>query len=203
MNASIRHSPLSAADVASVARLHQASFPTFFLSQLGVGFLEQFYAAFLADDTAITVVARRPSGTVAGVAVGTTEPDGYFSRLLRRRWLQFGAVSARAAIRRPSTVPRLLRAVRYRGGTAPPAGGALLSSICVLPDARGAGAGLLAAWEAEATTAGASRAYLTTDAIDNDSVNDFYQRNRWVLDTQETTPKGRLMNRYAKELETP
>lgn len=195
--------PLNAADIDDAAQLHERAFPTFFLSSLGQPFLRQFYRGFLADPSAVTVVAREDSGAVLGTVVGTTQPDGYFSRLLRRRLVGFVGASIRAVLRTPTAVPRLMRAVRYRGVAGERVEGALLSSICVSPDAQGSGIGrrLVAAWEQRALELGACTAYLTTDAVDNESVNAFYRRCGWQVRSSYTTAEGRRMNLYTKDLE--
>lgn len=193
---------MTAADVHELARLHRAAFPSFFLSGLGERFLVQFYRGFLADPTAITVVIRDDDDRIGGAVVGTLEPAGFFGRLLRRQWPGFLAASAAAVLRSPSCAPRLLRAVRYRGGLAGADGSALLSSICVDPAQQGRGLGrrLIGAWTAEATARGARSAYLTTDAQDNDAVNAFYRAGGWELKEQSVTPQGRRMHRYTRSL---
>lgn len=194
--------PLEPSDVRQLARLHARAFPAFFLSTLGEPFLTQFYRGFLKDPTAVTVVARDEAGKVQGAVVGTVEPAGFFGRLLRRRLLGFAAASARAAVRRPTSVPRLLRAVSYRGDAPSGDEGALLSSICVDPDRQSSGLGgrLLGAWEDRAAASGAQTAFLTTDAERNEAVNAFYRGRGWVLADSYRTPEGRSMNRYTKRL---
>ncbi|MBO3663525.1 GNAT family N-acetyltransferase [Microbacterium stercoris] len=198
---SIKHS-----DARALARLHRRAFPDFFLSQLGESFLVQFYRGYVNDPTAVVAVERDHRGEPIGVVVGSTEPEGFFGRLLRRRLLGFGLAAAGAALRRPAAIPRLLRAIRYRGDTPSGSDGALLSSICVDPEARAGGVGsrLLSAWAARARELGATSAYLLTDAHENEAVNSFYVRNGWVLRDTVTTPEGRVLNRYARQLdETP
>ncbi len=147
----------------------------------------------------MTVVARDAKGTLIGVAVGHVRPQGFFRRLLRRRWYAFALASVRLVLRRPSQIPRLLRAVNYRGETGDytPAG-ALLSSICVDPQRRGEAVGsrLLHAWVEELHGAGVTTAYLVTDAEDNDEVNRFYSAAGWELHHSYTTVEGRSMNCY-------
>jgi ribosomal protein S18 acetylase RimI-like enzyme len=193
---------LVAADADELARLHREAFPDFFLSSLGVPFLRQFYAGFADDASAVGLVARDGRGRAVGAVVGTIEPAGYFSRLLRSRLVGFGLASARAVVRRPRAAARLLRAVTYRGSDAAPSEGALLSSICVSPAARGTGTGrlLLQAWEQEVADRGVGVAFLTTDADDNDAVNAFYRGAGWRLDETFRTREGRAMNRYTKSL---
>lgn len=197
---------LRAADIPRLAAIHREAFSGFFLAQLGEGFLREFYRGFLADPSAIAVVARRAGsggGQPIGIAVGTVEPAGFYGRLLRRRWHGFARAAAGTAVRRPATIPRLLRAVAYRGDAPerlPDA--ALFASMCVDPAAGGGGIGarLSQAWSLRAQALGARRAYLTTDRDDNEAVNRHHQRHGWRIESTYTTPEGRRMNRYVKDL---
>jgi ribosomal protein S18 acetylase RimI-like enzyme len=194
-----RTEKLSKAHLPEVVSVHQEAFPGFFLSALGARFLSEFYRSFVTDDLGSGFVAiNDPSGQVLGFVVGPTNPIGYFGRLVRRRWWAFAFASAQAALLNPSCVPRLLRALSYRGE--PPVGKprALLSSIAVSPRAQGCGVGaaLVRAWVAEVRARDATGCYLTTDACDNDAVNGFYQSLGWKLEAVYSTPEGRRMNRY-------
>jgi len=192
----------SEADVPALADLHRRAFPDFFLSRLGVGFLRQFYLGYIGDPDAVVSVARAEDGRVVGVCVGTTNPSGFFSRLLKARFFGFVGASVRAILRTPRVAPRLLAALAYRGDGAPGQEGALLSSLCVDPEARSAGTGraLEGAWRERAAQLGARQAFLTTDAADNDAVNRFYERCGWCLKDQFVTSRGRAMNRYWRDL---
>lgn len=194
---------LTPEDVRPLARLHRAAFPGYFLSTLGEAFLVEFYRAFLTDDTAVTFVARSTNGAVEGAVVGTTESAGFFGRLVRSRWPHFVLASLKTVVTNPTATPRLLRAVRYRGNVPTDGRGALLSSICVHPSVQGAGVGrqLVEAWTREVLSRGVSRAYLTTDADDNDAVNRFYEVQGWVVAERYTTREGRSMNLYTKRLD--
>lgn len=192
-------------DIPTLAAIHRRAFSGFFLSGLGEGFLREFYRGFLHDDAAIAVVARTADGPF-GAAVGTVAPQSFYSRLLKRRWHGFARAAAATALRRPSTIPRLLRAVHYRGDApAGLSGAALLSSICVDLDVRGTGVGsqLTREWARLVREAGLHRAYLTTDRDDNAAVNRHYQRHGWRIESAYTTPEGRRMYRYVKELDEP
>ena len=190
--------PLTPAVIRSLAQLHRAAFPDFFLSRLGEPFLVQFYRGFLMDDSAVTVVAQAADGSVQGVVVGTTEPAGFFGRLVKHRCLGFALASVRAMVTNPKSAPRLLRATRYRGDAPAGSKGALLSSICVDPARQGSGLGaqLVEAWTGEVADRGLHTAFLTTDADNNDAVNRFYQAQGWVVSARYVTREGRSMNRY-------
>jgi ribosomal protein S18 acetylase RimI-like enzyme len=199
MTAAISLAPLTRADVKPLAQLHRKAFPHFFLSELGEPFLIQFYRGFLTDETGVSVVARSADGSVLGCAVGTTEPARFFARLVRRHWAGFALASARASLTDPAKAPRLLRALRYRGGAKAESMGALLSSICVDPlyERQGLGRSLLDAWIREVAARGVDAASLSTDADNNDAVNAFYRSQGWQLADTYATPEGRLMNHYA------
>lgn len=193
---------LRAADVDTCAAIHLDAFPGFFLSRLGPRFLREFYRGFLDDPDGIALVAVDATDTVLGVVVGTLRPDGFFSRLLRRRWRSFALASVRLVVRHPAYAPRLLRAVRYRGQVPLAVSGALLSSICVRRgvQARGAGRRLISAFQ-DAVRAADTTAYLLTDRHDNQRANDFYRRNGWSLAGSFETREGRSMNCFTYDPE--
>lgn len=189
---------LASEDIAECARLHRAAFPTFFLSALGERFLREFYRAFLVDDAVAWVARASDTGDLLGVVVGHMSPAGFFRRLLIRRWYAFALASLGLVVRQRPAIPRLVRALRYRGQAPVEAGGALLSSICVSPEAQGLRVGrrLIESWTRELESRGVQSAYLTTDARDNAAVNGFYRSAGWHLSASYETPEGRLMNCY-------
>ncbi len=197
--------PLQPAQLDQVLTVHLQSFPGFFLSFLGPRFLREFYRSFLDDPAGMAFVAVDEQGRVQGVVAGPQSPDGYFRRLLKRRWWAFCLASTGAVLRRPTIVPRLFRAVFYRGEAPSGPPRALLSSIAVAPSAQGQGVGrlLVNAWVAEARRRGCTGCFLTTDRDGNDAVNTFYQRLGWRLADSYATPQGRQMNRYVLDLTPP
>ncbi len=180
--------------------IHVKAFPGFFLSVLGPRFLKTFYRSFIEDDVGICLVARNCSeGRILGIVVGPLVPNGYYKRLVRRKWLEFSLSSLTAIIQKPSVIPRLLRAVLYRGDA--PAGGhdlALLASIAVSPEVgtKGVGRDLLRAFVEEVKRREGKGVFLTTDAEDNDRVNLFYETFGFSLESSFSTHEGRRMNRY-------
>ena len=87
-------------------------------------------------------MAVAEDGRVVGAVVGHTQPQGFFKKLLLRRWYAFAFASLSLVLRRPSILPRLVRAVTYRGNNdGIERRGALLSSICVDPQYSGDGIG--------------------------------------------------------------
>ncbi len=194
---------LESRHIEDVIRIHLHGFPSFFLSFLGQRFLREFYGSFLRDPVGMAFVARDERDVVVGTIVGPLDPRGFFSRLLRRRWWAFCQASLAAVLARPSTVPRLIRALAYRGDAPRGPVRALLSSVVVSPSAQGHGVGkaLVLRWLQEAGQRGVSGCYLTTDADNNDAVNRFYLSIGWKLESTYTTREGRQMNRYTYDFD--
>ena len=199
----VTYGPIRASDAKILASIHHRAFPDFFLSSLGEPFLTQLYRGFAGDSSAITIVARDEHGAPWGAAVGTSEPAGFYRRLIIQRWPGLIAASARAAIINPAVGPRLFRAISYRGE--PPSTGrwALFSSMCLEPSLQGSGVGrqLATSWLERARMMGVTRAFLTTDAEGNDAINRFHQAQGWRLADEYVTREGRRMNRYTIELD--
>lgn len=190
--------PLEQKHIYSSVDIHMKSFPNFFLSSLGPAFLYEFYSNFLNDEKGVGFVACEGNGKLLGVIVGPINPKGYFKRLLYRRWWAFSLSSLYAIVRKPSSALRLIRAIFYRGNTPPGPIRALLSSIAVSPDAQAMGIGksLVDAWTTEMRRRGAFGCYLTTDAERNTTVNEFYLKLGWRIDSSFVTPEGRRMHCY-------
>ena len=196
---------MTAADVREVVRVHMSAFPGFFLTFLGPGFLRELYRGIVADPAGVAFVTEH-GGAINGFVAGTTDPSGFYSRLLKRRFLQFGIQAAIATLRRPSAAPRLLRALgRSHEAPAATTGRAELMSLAVLPSARRGGEGgkLVESFVTRSRELGSTTVFLTTDAAGNDDVNAFYARRGFALARTFTTREGRLMNEYEKEIGTP
>jgi ribosomal protein S18 acetylase RimI-like enzyme len=187
-------------DIASLARAHVQAFQGFFLTSLGEPFLRELYRGFASDANAICLQAEDDDG-LSGFVIGTTAPRGFFRRLLVRRWFVFCVLGIPGLLRHPVKVARkFLGALRYRGDEPEHLpGGALLSSLAVLPRCagRGVGSALVSVFCDEAARRGSKLVYLTTDRDGNDRVNQFYVRAGFRLDSQFQN-HGRWMNRYVK-----
>ena len=196
MTGSWKVKPLTVDHLPQVVAAHLRSFPNFFLTFLGPAFLREFYRGVPHDPEGIGYVAQDEDGAVLGVIVGAVDPPRYFQRLFRRRWWAFGLASIRALAKKPTILPRLLRAIFYRGEPLAGPSRSLLSSVAVVPEAqgRGVGAALVQAWIHEVRARGSQGCYLTTDAEHNDSVNRFYRHLGWTFHSSHRTPEGRRIN---------
>jgi ribosomal protein S18 acetylase RimI-like enzyme len=183
-------------DIVQVASLHIQAFPGFFLSSLGDGFLKELYTSILADPSGIAYVYENCK--LEGFVAGTTHPVGFYRRLLSSRLLYFCLPSMLPMVRQPQIIPRLFRALNSPREADAGEGCGTLMSIAVSPDAQGKGIGkqLVEVYLAEAAYRGNAEVNLTTDRLNNESVNRFYVRYGFRLMRQFATPEGRVMNEY-------
>lgn len=200
MKAQIR--PMQPKDVADVVAVHCGSFPGFFLTFLGPRFLRLLYSEILRSPDHVAYVALDENGSVVGFVAGVTEQSGFFGRLARRRWVAFGWAAAGAAIRRPSIIPRLARALKRPRETQDSATSALLMSIAVNPQSagHGVGASLVRRFLETMHERNIRAVSLTTDRDNNERTNRFYQHLNFRLVREFATPEGRWMNEYMADV---
>ena len=190
-------------DLDRICALHIESFQGFFLTSLGTHFLRLLYDGFANDPTGVSIVAE-DNGVIIGFAIGTTDPNVFFRRLLLRRGFLFFCAAIPGVLRRPLFVSRkCLGALLYRGEKPKDLQkAALLSSLAVAPAYRGQGVGqhLVRAFAKAAKQQNCSSLYLTTDHSYNDSVNNFYAQCGFVLCDTFTQSGNRVMNRWVMTL---
>lgn len=98
-------------DLDAVIQIHNCSFPGFFLTFLGPGFLRLLYRNIAADPEGILLVAE-VDNTLAGFVAGVTHQNGFYRRLIQRQKWAFAWAAGGAVARRPSILTRLWRALR-------------------------------------------------------------------------------------------
>jgi len=197
MTSSTHIRPINVNDTSELVSIHLKSFQDFFLSFLGAKFLCILYQSISEDTSGIGFVAEGIDDPCAFV-IGTSEPSGLYGRLLRKHWWQFGWAALPAIVKKPSILPRVLRAFTMPGQELPTPKCGTLMSIAVDPafQTMGLGKQLVVAFLTETSKRGCTHVNLTTDAIDNDATNHFYEFLGFKLFRKYTTPEGRLMNEY-------
>jgi ribosomal protein S18 acetylase RimI-like enzyme len=188
-------------DISETIAVHKAAFPVFFLTMLGDRFLFELYRGFLQDSSSIWLIASH-NNRLIGFVVGTTEPAGFFKRLLLYRWPAFIVAGGSGFFRHPlQIIRRFLAALVYRGEK--PRGidkATLLSSIGVSPHyaGRGVGLSLVEHFCQEAFSRGTDHVYLLTDDANNNAANRFYVKCGFSLESSFTRDGARKMNRYIR-----
>ena len=193
----------AADDVDAIVGVHIAAFPGFFLTSLGKHFLGELYLGFLKQSSGILLVAEN-GGSLVGFAAGTTMPDSFFKVLRKTRGIFFLLKAIPAMLQNPLIVLRkVYSAIFYRGDSPTELnGGALLSSIGVLPEVLGSSLGrqLLTGFELEAASRDSKFVYLTTDAVGNERVNNFYRKCGYREESRFNQQAIRPMLRYIKDV---
>ena len=190
--------PTNKRHIKDVVLVHISSFPDFFLSELGSKFLFLFYSRIVEASEGIAFVYLNDSGIPTGFVAGTSNPRGFYSRLLKRDWLAFALAAIPTVLRKPAIIGRVARAVFHPSDN--PVGNDLagLFSIGVLPEQQRTGVGkkLVQAFLKESKRRGCNRVFLTTDQDHNDAVNAFYVKHGFSVKRRFVTPEGRRMNEY-------
>ncbi len=188
-------------DIPSVVGVHLASFQRFFLTFLGRSFLEHLYLEIAKDPTGVFFVATSRDGTLLGFAAGVQHLPEFYRRLKTERLLTFAMASIRAALRRPSIIPRLLRARSAPRQASDASCSATLMSIAVAPEAKGLGAGklLIHAFLKEMARRGIPQISLTTDRDNNEATLGFYQGLGFSLVREFQTQEGRWLCEFVIE----
>lgn len=188
---------LSKKELDDVVRIHMETFTGFFLTFLGKGFLSQMYKGFIAHENSGLIVAKNDTGIV-GVLAYSEDLSAFYKYLIRTRLIPFAWYSLGAAIRRPSSMIRLIRAFLKPSETKREEKYVELSSIGVSPEAKGQHIGSKMIDKLKEMFDSEKFAYinLETDTVDNEGANIFYARNGFVLTREYETPEGRKMNEY-------
>ena len=186
-----------------LVKLHISAFPSFFLTSMGKGFLQQLYFGFSEQPNGILLIAE-DNGNAIGFAAGTIDPDKFFKTLLRTQGLRFAISTIPGLLRNPVFVIRkCVGALFYRGETPSEIpNAALLSSLAVAPSSAGKGIGqlLVKRFCEDVRKQGCKSVYLTTDEAENENANRFYAKCGFILlDTIERAG-NRTMNRWVMKL---
>lgn len=185
-------------DVGQVVDIHIKAFPTFFLTFLGPGFLKQLYLGYIRHPVSSLLVSCNDQVEITGFVAFTENASDLYRLLLRDRMLHFAWYALGAFFRSPSSLFRLVRALGKPKDSRRNEPYAELSSIAVSPAFSGQGIGGVLIAEVKNLIDFSRFSYLKldTDAINNEPVNLFYQRQGFKLYRQYTTPEGRAMNEY-------
>jgi ribosomal protein S18 acetylase RimI-like enzyme len=188
---------MKVSDVNACVDIHMKAFPGFFLTFLGPAFLKELYSAIISDPSGIGIVAER-DGQIKGFVIGTEQPSGLYTRLLRQRWWAFCWASVSPLLKKPTILPRLLRAFGKPNEEVGPQHCGTLMSIAVLPEEQGKHVGkqLVIEFLKRAGQRGLLYVNLTTDYQSNDYTNRFYQKLGFEFCRTFVTPEGRQMNEY-------
>lgn len=183
--------------IPSLALLHKAAFPSFFLTQLGIPFLKTLYTGYLEDAESGIIVAEEDNRVIGLIAYSKDYPK-FYKGLIKHHIIKFAFCSLGAAIRHPSFIKRLLGAFKKSESVVKTERYVELASIGVDPtcESKGIGSALITYLKNQIDFGKFAYINLETDAVDNEAANHFYIKNGFNLEREFTTAEGRKMNEY-------
>ena len=180
-----------------IVEIHLKTFTGFFLTFLGRGFLNQMYCSYCEEKDSGLLVAFEDKIPVGFLAY-SGNLSGLYKYMIKKRLLPFAWYALGGFIRKPSIFMRLLRAFLKPGEVKREESYIELASIGVMPQVKSKGIGSKLINELKQVVDYDKYSYITleTDAVENDYVNRFYQRNGFNLVRSYETHEGRKMNEY-------
>ena len=180
-----------------VVTIHLLAFSGFFLSSLNRGFLRCLYKSICEYENSDLLVAFEDEKPVGFLAYGKNI-GGLYSYMIKTHVIEFAWFSFLAFLKRPSILPKMLRALTMPSKNKRHTHTVKVSSIGVDPEYRNRGIGTLLLDEMKRDINFEDIDYVTleTDAIDNDNTIEFYVRNGFRFSYQFVTPENRKMNVY-------
>ncbi len=193
--------------------LHRRALPHGFFVGLGPRYLTTYYRCFIEGPEGVAIVAIL-GGQPIGVLVGTMRNRAHYAWVARERTRTLAGSGAAGLVANPRLAwpfvrTRLVRfvrgLVRLRRDRPTPHGSsaddvAILTHLAVEDRARGLGAGaaLVAEFEAIAATASAAAQLVTLSGAAG--AGPFYERLGWVLVETRSDRDGRLVEVYERAL---
>lgn len=183
--------------VDEIVNIHLKTFTGFFLTFLGKGFLKQLYKGFMEHEQSNLIIAIENKKIVGFLAYSENMSELY-KYLIKNKLIQFAWYSFIAFLKKPTIFIRLISAFGKSEEVDRNESYIELSSIGVLPDAKGKGIGSKMIDKLKEIVDFDEFDYISleTDAKDNDYANKFYQKNGFKLDRTYKTKQGRIMNEY-------
>jgi ribosomal protein S18 acetylase RimI-like enzyme len=190
--------PTLRSDLRKIGEIHIKAFPKFFMTSLGPKFIVEYYNIVLDYPKKVFLVAEE-DGSVLGFIAGFIEPPRFYSNL-RRKVIKLGLFALPALLKKPSLIVKIFNNLRRVSEFSSEEKKRFceLASIGVTPEFSGQGLGksLVNAFLKISQELGAEVAYLTTDANNNDGVNQFYKSLGFKLNNTSLAYSNRLMNEY-------
>lgn len=186
-----------------VVEIHLKTFPGFFLTFMGKGFLRELYMSYCKHELSGLLVALDEEGHPIGFLAYSENVSALYKFMLKKKLAVFAWYSLGAFIRKPKIFMRLVRAFLKPKESKRTEEYIELASIGVMPESKGQGVGSSLVDKLKEIAKNTSCKYiaLETDAENNDGANRFYVKNGFVLNSTFETHEKRKMNEYRFYLE--
>ena len=189
-------------DYTYLAAIHVKAFEGFFLTTLGIKFLQTYYFSCLKHEKTIAICACDEHNEIIGFASGTIWSKGYNKSIVFSNILGFGMAFLRIMFTRPKAIIRLQNNMDKDSYKDDQGNYAELLSIAILPSYKGQGIGkkMLIAFEKAALARKGDKISLTTDYFNNHDVIEFYKKSGYEVFYDVITYPDRHMLKMLKNL---
>ena len=188
-------------DLSDVINIHNKAFIDFFMTKLGKRYLLKYYSIVLEYDESLALVFEDELHNISGFAVGFKEPSKFY-KFFKQYKISILISTLFSVIKSPSLIMKIINnyfRVNSNSAISSCEENVIeLSSIAVIPDSKGVGSKLLKSFIESSWELGCSQIKLTTDALNNDIVNNFYNKHGFKLAKKEQR-QNRVMNHYILE----
>lgn len=180
-----------------VVSIHLSTFPQFFLTFLGRGFLKEMYKSYVHHSESDLLIAIE-NGDVVGFIAFSYDMSGLYKYMITHRVIPFAWYSFLAFFRRPKVLLRLLRAFLKPSESKRDDLYVELASIGVDSTKKSLGIGSKLIRHFVESIDFSKYKYITleTDAVDNEYANAFYRKNGFTVERMYETREGRKMFEY-------
>ena len=180
-----------------IVTIHLETFPGFFLTFMGRGFLNQMYRSYCDHRDSGLFVAEE-NGKTVGFLAYSMDFSNLYKYMIKTRLIPFGIYSVGALFRRPGAFLHIIRAFLKPSEAKRKEKYVELSSIGVKPFSKNEGIGSLLIEKLKSLVNFDEFAYITleTDAENNDVAIHFYEKNCFVCERTYVTEEGRKMLEY-------
>jgi ribosomal protein S18 acetylase RimI-like enzyme len=202
MNQTVKLRVISVEDHEKLAKIHEAAFPDFFLTSLGIHFLKTYYFFSLKTEGSVSCCAVNENNDILGFAIGCLAAKGFHKKVFLKSPLAFINSLILSFLRNPKIIIRLWKNLEKKASKVDDKEYSELLSIAVGPENKGKGIGkiLITGFENEIKKLKGKKIALTTDSSENESVISFYEKCGYVKTFEFVTYPNRLMFKMIKDL---
>lgn len=185
-----------------ITGIHLEAFSNFFLTSLGIRFLNAYYKAALKSTESISICAVDEDAIIRGFGIGCVKSKGFHKRLIKSNFFSFFYQGIIVLFSKPASLKRLMKNLDKNSSVKDDGNYAELLSIAVSPTFKGSGLGreLIKEFEDEAKKRGCKKIALTTDYFNNQNVLSFYEKSGYVIYNEFITYPERRMYKLIKDI---
>lgn len=183
----------------TIVNIHMLSFKDNFLTKFGDSFLSNFYKFILCKPGNFGYLVKYNDEFV-GFVVGANSNFSIYKNILKNA--KNYILIMKIFFNKPSLFFSFVQKLFYSPNFIYNNNSIILLSICVHPNFQNLGLGsiLIDIFEKSAKENGYKYIYLTTDSIENDTVNKFYKKKNYDILKVFRQTKSRYMNLYLKNI---